>query len=225
MNMETENINEPVAQEQNEAVSNWQAGFVGETAGNEAEEDFTPSAEANGTRNTIAVFIACAVTIGSLYAFAVRHRPQEASAEEKAVDAQLDLALAKLMVGANAKSDAATATDLLIQAFYDYPTHQQVSLDDLRTNPFRWAPKASMSVTLGNNNEPDPRVIRMSQLDAMAGQLVLGSVIVGSGEAKCMINGQVLRVGDMVAETFTVDDIRGDGVVLMAAGSEFILQM
>ena len=183
--------------------------------------------------NAIALLAICVATAVGLYFYAGSHRPKEPTAEEIAQDAKLDLALAKLLP--NTKPDqqrsAAEATDMLVAAFYEYPGKQQVPLDKLRRSPFRLVFAASPTDDQLALTKSPEYIAQQQQLEAeqralqtALNALKLQSILIGPSQAKCIINGEVIGVGEDV-EGFTVQTIQDRTVTLVAQDQEYQLQM
>ncbi|MEM9166693.1 MAG: hypothetical protein AAGB48_06680 [Planctomycetota bacterium] len=109
----------------------------------------------------------------------------------------------------------------------------QVPANEIEQNPFRLAQMTQLEpevpliqaqpeqVPTG----PTPEEMRLAELDRLAAELYLNTVIAGR-ISLARINSQTYRVGDVVAGEFTVMEITADRtVVLEADGYEYVLEM
>lgn len=201
------------------------AGLSTGEAGSFVPED-TGSVSAGSRKNnrhTAILAVACLVTFAVIGLFALRHRPEKNQVRQEA-QAKLDLILTKIGADKSPEkmADEVAVTDMLIKAFYEYPTDRQVALSELRTNPFMMT---GFGRVASNSSSPDNRAVRVKEIKKLHAQLQLTSVVQGKADAQCMINGEVFRRGDWVAETFLVEEINRDHVVLLAQQSKFVLQI
>jgi len=177
-------------------------------------------------RKTVALLVVCAVSIAAIACFALRNRGQGPSEQQQAVNAQLDLALAKVVSGhmpLQGQRDLA-ATDLLIQMFYEYPTGRQLNWDELKRNPFRQLDGFSTQKTT-STPEQTTRSSRAKLLAQMLTQMTLQSVLIGPDNPQCVINGEMFGEGEYVMDNFQVKSITPQNVVLVAGYREFLLEM
>jgi len=185
-----------------------------------------PYASADSSNHTAMILLGvCILSMLGVYLFGLRQKPQEASAEEIAIEVQVDTALAKL-VSVDRKAQAEKLfkdTENMVQAFYEYPSKQQVAAGDLNKNPFY------CFGTEADNKDDDDKDKTRAQLEKelrrKITQLELQSVLQSTGGAKCLINGEIFATGQKVIDTFNVRSISSDSVVLTAGEHEFVLQM
>jgi hypothetical protein len=116
-------------------------------------------------------------------------------------------------------------TDKVVQRYRADPSHTQVPLTNLQTNPFRLtAPKAVEKP--GNESEAAARR-RMEEerqsAESAVGNLRLTSIINGRVPT-CMINGKAYRAGQKV-EGFTIEQITPGAVVLRVGNFRFEVQL
>ena len=108
---------------------------------------------------------------------------------------------------------------------------KQVPLEEIQMNPFEWrALKPKESVKAGRA-EVDPEELSRKQLEAQrqkiidaASRLELNSVI-GGRVPLARISGDMVKVGDVVGEIFTVTSITGRSVDLRAGEQTFTLTL
>ena len=226
MNMNNDlNQNEYSAEPTGEAP-NWQmAGAESFSEPEGLEPGYATAAE---TRNHTAMILLgiCILSMVGVYMIGLRQRPQEATEEEKAVAAQVDTALAKL-VDVDHKIKAQKLfkdTENMVTAFYDYPSKQQVPPDYLNKNPFcRFIPEEP-----GAPEDDQAKTLAQlrKELDRKASLLDLQSVFYNqTNGSKCLINGKIFAEGQRVEEVFDVKTIKTDRVVLIASDIEYVLQM
>ena len=159
--------------------------------------------------------------------FHLKQKPQKASAQQQEVEAKLDKALTKLVDKKEQDKSRKLFEDTeeMVQAFYEYPTKQQVALKELQRNPF-----SSMLAKDDEATDVDDAKERREKLRAeltkKVGELQLQSVLQGPRGAQCLINGNVYGEGEKVANTsFVIKSISGGKVVLVAHEMDFALQM
>lgn len=200
---------------------------LGEAGGFVAgDHGFGGTGRSAGSRNTVALVLACLLGFGAIGLFAMRHRPADASAQVEAA-AQLDRVLAK--IGADRApgrlADEIAVTDALIQGFYDYPSNRQVPLDSLDRNPYLATAALRLVQASTSKEKATKKASQVKELGDVYAQLRLTSVVQGENDSHCMINGEVFRPGDSIANVFMVDEIGRDEVVLMAQDARFVLQI
>ncbi|MCF7957885.1 MAG: general secretion pathway protein GspB [Phycisphaerae bacterium] len=169
----------------------------------------------------ILLLAVCAVGIAAVYLVGTK-QTIEPTAEDKEVQSRVDVVLAKLGKGNNSKDFNNTAK--LVQTFYDYPLNQQVALDELQKNPFS---RLSETVTAETPVEVQKvkKVDIQMELQKKISVFSLQAVIQAAGGAKCMINGEVLDLGQTVGEEFTITKIDSDSVTLESQGHAFKLDI
>jgi hypothetical protein len=216
-------VNDDIQNDQSSETPNWNTAGSETFSQNEAME---PYASTDSHNHTAMILLGvCILSMLGVYLFGLRQKPQEASAEEKAIEAQVDTALAKL-VSADRKAQAEKLfkdTENMVQAFYEYPAKQQVAADDLNKNPFY------CFGTEADNKDADDKNKTKAQLEKelrrKVALLELQSVLQSTGGSKCLINGEIFATGQKVIDTFNIQSISPDSVVLMAGEHEFVLQM
>ncbi len=211
--------------DQSSGVPNWNTAGP-ETYSETEAMDSTYSVSTDSHNHTAMILLGvCILSMLGVYLFGLRQQPQEATAEEKAIEAQVDTALAKL-VNVDRKAQAEKLfkdTENMVQMFYEYPSKQQVAADDLNKNPFYcFDTKADEKDA---NDQDKTRAQLEKELRRKAAQLELQSVLQSTGGAKCLINGEIFATGQKVIDTFNLRSINSDSVVLTAGDHEFVLQM
>ena len=163
------------------------------------------------------LFAFCALCMLGVFLFGLQQKPKEATAQEKEVEAKVETALANLVDKEKQAKTQKLFNDAgeMVQAFYDYPSNQQVALDDLQKNPFL---RFSLQE---NDNSGDEKAMNRKQLERKLQQLQLQSVVGG----KCLISGKIFGVDQIVDDTFNIKLINEDNVVLISQGEEFVLRM
>jgi len=205
------------------AGGDWNVSDSNESAENKSSEQLYPDDGQSRNHTAMILFAICTISMLGVYIFGMRQKPQEATAQEKAVEAQVDTALAKL-VDKNKDKQKKTQklfddTGKMVQAFYEYPTNQQVALDELQKNPFS-------RFSLEGDEEPVVDLSRKrARLEKILMKFKLQSVLHGASGAKCLINGTIFGEGQVVENTFNIKAIQEDNVILEAGEMEFELRM
>jgi len=177
-------------------------------------------------RGAIIFMASCVICVGGFYLFHLKQKPQNASAQQQEDEANVDKAFSKLL---NEKEKEKSRkvfedTEEMVQAFYEYPTKQQVALKELQRNPF-----SSMLAKDDKATDVDDAKERREKLHAeltkKVGGLQLQSVLQGPRGFQCLINGEVYGEGEKIADTFVIKSISEGRVVLVAQEMDFTLQM
>jgi hypothetical protein len=116
-------------------------------------------------------------------------------------------------------------TDKVVQRYRSDPSHTQIPLTSLQTNPFRtMAPKAVEKP--GNESEAAAR--RRLEEERQAAESAVGNLrltsIINGRVPTCMINGRAYRAGQKV-EGFTIEQITPGAVVLRVGKFRFEVQL
>lgn len=216
-------VNNNIQNDQSGDVQNWNTAGSETFSQNEAME---PYASTDSHNHTAMILLGvCILSMLGVYLYGLRQKPQEATEEERAVEAQVDTALANL-VSADRKAQAEKLfkdTENMVQAFYEYPSKQQVAADDLNKNPFYCFGTESGDKDANDKNKT--RVQLEKELRRKVALLELQSVLQSTGGSKCLINGEIFATGQKVIDTFDIRSISPDSVVLIAGEHEFVLQM
>ena len=228
IDMDTNELNDPFLTDDDDSTSSaWSDSMADESPAETGETDSLDVAPGASTqRSALALLVACGVAVVAIYLLGLQHRPKESSAEELAADARLELALAKLLAerSGGQKMDKASTSELLVETFYDHPAGQQVSLSELACSPFSM-PVDPMLQSNAEQQQSQYETTRMQKLREQASQMTLQSIVTSDQGSQCMIDGEVLSMGDGVDDTFVVVSIDKDGVVIAADRHSFLLQM
>ncbi len=166
----------------------------------------------------------CLLCIVAVYVFGQYQKPKQATEEEKAAELQVDTALAKLVSlnRSDEQEELFKDTESMVKAFYDYPSKQQVSVEDLQKNPF----ERTITKTVEKKDDAEDQRARLQKdLQMKVDAIKLGAVMQAAGGAKCLIDNEVKSVGDLVAETFTIQSIGSEQVKLAYRDFVFIVAM
>ena len=175
-------------------------------------------------KGSIIIMLACLLGVGAIYFFSLRNKPQEATENDKEVEAKVDKVLARLTNEDEKKKsrDLFEHTQEMVERFYAYPAKQQVALGELkRRDPFD-LPFAK------TDGEIDPGLLRSQQKKELEKRLAgvkLQSIIQGPQRSKCLLNGEVYDRGDTVLTIFEVKEIGEETVILTANDFDFTLSM
>jgi len=214
--------NKPIASEKGSGYQSWNAAGSGGFSENEvAEAAYIPETQRNHT--AMILLGICVLCMLGVYMFGLRQRPKEATAQEKALEAEVDTYLAKLVSIENGPPQKIFKdTENMVQAFYEYPSKQQVAADDLKKNPFY------RYMDTGNDKaEEQARNLTQQEkeLKRQVSLLQLQSVLLGGAGPKCLIDGHIYSLGQTIQSTFNIKAINKENVILMAGNLEFVLQM
>ena len=191
-----------------------------------AEADYSVPGAKRFNRNSVIFALTCLIGIGGVYLYSLRQRPSQASAQVKEVENRVDKALARL-VDENQKQQSRALfedTNEMIKTFYEYPTKQQVALQELQRNPF----SRLLAQDEGADNIEDAQRRRDAlrrELTAKLEDFKLQSVLQGPRGATCLINGEIYSPGSRLGEDFTVKTIKPNSIVVAGHEMEFTLDM
>lgn len=143
----------------------------------------------------------------------------EAAGQEES--AKIEQVLAQLN---SFKSEVNGQMDSMVSRFYQASELGQISVDELKKNPFR----LEMGLKI---DEPSPEQLSDARRQALedevnlqAGRLQLWSLTERADNACCLINDKLLYVGDAI-EGFEIKAIRNQRVVLERDGVQVELKM
>jgi len=180
-------------------------------------------------RSAVMFLVVCGCTALAIYLLGLRHKPREASAEQQAIEAKVDVALAKLLAhrdSLKAVSASDSTTDQIVQAFQEYPGKKQLMFDQLHRNPFSDSAWQGIDDWLEDDAEQVDYAQTLSRsLAKKVEGLRLQSVLYMPPHSSCRINDEVLGEGQSVDGTFVIKTIGADRVTLAADGTEFVLQL
>ena len=186
-----------------------------------AEQAYSLGGSKSSNRNTMVLLGICLSGIVVVYLLGARQSIAEPTEQQKAAEAQIDAVLGKLVQKGSAKG-LLNSTENMVKTFYEYPSNQQVSLQDLKKNPFSRVGRAKVGAEVPTIKT---RAEIERELKGKLADLELQSVVKGSRGAKCLINGEVYGKGQVVAETFRISNINVNSVVVVAGEFEFVLRM
>ena len=207
--------------EESQATDNWQEPELAQQADDTGEE-YLSSTGSKKNYGILMLLAVCAVGILGVYLMGTQQKI-EPNEEEQAVESRVDVILAKLGKG-NSSTDFNNTTKL-VQTFYDYPLNQQVALDELKRNPFSRVTNGETVETPVEKKAAKKKVDIKAELQKKIEKFQLQAVIQASGGAKCMINGEVLDLGQSVGEEFTIAQISSGSVSLESQGHTFKLEI
>jgi hypothetical protein len=220
------------------------SGGAASTSGNGSDLETGPQSQGQGQREgkrskvqmsranfvLAGLFIAGAATV---YGLSFRGGPEQASAEQQMVEAQVDAAIRRLSQEASkpGPSEPGGVTQGVLKRFYDQIVERQVPLEGLRKNPFQFVePGDAVAITEepkrprpGTGKEPtaSPEDRAQAILDALCLQSVM---VKPDGEQVAIISNNMVTVGQRV-ECFTVKEIRRKSVVLVWRGKDYVLKI
>jgi len=234
------------------------AGGIGEPILDEHDLGLTPGPgklKASLSRTNLILLAAFLLGVGLVAFMSLRKGPSETSAAQEQSEQQADSAIDRFLVTQQAAQRAGRAgaptakangqiggkkrrgliggTRSLVQMFTSFTSKNQVPLDELKTNPFRFAarPPTHSQQTAEQQKAAElarfaeeARRQRVEQLKAEFPKLRLQSVVTGPAGKRAMINSTVVGVGDTVGP-FTVAKIEPRRVILTAEGETFILEI
>ncbi len=178
----------------------------------------------------VVLFVGAAATV---YGLSLRKGPDEASAEQKTMEYQVDSAILRI---ANASTtnvkmpSSGQVTSRILKTFYEQITKRQIPLRDLKKNPFvnvcakpAIGPIVKMS-SKAKTPEKSPEEISKEATMAAFKTLHLQLVMMGSDGGTAIISNNLLAVGQTI-EGFKIKSISPKLVVLVRDGIEFPLEM
>jgi len=190
-----------------------------------AEESYALPQKKALNRGTIVLLASCFLGVGGIFLVGRFQGTQTTSATDKEVEVRVDTALAKLVKEKKPTpaKEVFGDTEEMVQAFYEYPAKQQVSVDELQRNPFSRA--LAKDEGAGSVDDALKRMENLrKELTKKLQALKLQSVLQGAGVAQCLINGEVYGEGEIV-DIFKVKTIKSEQVLLLANDMEFVLKM
>ncbi len=206
---------------------------IGATEVEESEMAFV-APSTSGRRSTALVLVGLLMLgAAAIYFMRMKAGPSAASASTpEASTAQNTINEFLSDGGKNLKlmRDLLRNTEKVVQQFLNYPSTTQISLDDLKTNPFRFAAEKKddgEAERKKHEEEERLRLLRLQKLKdevaAQANRLKLQSIISGS-KPTCMIGNQAYAEGQEV-DGFTIEKIKPSSVVVKKSSYRFELRM
>lgn len=178
----------------------------------------------NIQRSTMIIMVTCLLGVGGIYLFSTKNKPSDQPTVDTEIEAKVDVALAKLQDHqAKAKSQKLFKdSEDMVKTFYEYPAKQQVKLDELQRDPFAREVKDAGPI-VESDDVIQARLRR--KLNEQLVNIKLQSVLQGPSGGRCLINGTVYGLQQIVLDTFTIKDIQDEKVILEAEGLDFELTM
>jgi len=161
---------------------------------------------------------------------AAQSGPAPASAQATQTETQVESTLSRLVSSAQAGKLPAGQDEAIINTFYYEARHRQISVADLRSNPFVFtriagvsgasllgaAPAASQAASDG--------ALEYGQAVLAARGLTLQTILTGSGRSTAMISNNLLTEGQTICG-WTVSEIRPREVVLVWKDKTHVLAL
>lgn len=113
-------------------------------------------------------------------------------------------------------------TEKVVKQFLAYPTMTQVPLQDLQTNPFRFA--APPEETASKADEQRKVEEAKGKAIKAASELRIESLMTGRNGGTAIINGKVVRPGDTV-DDFFIEEIKTSSVIVRSGTFRFELRL
>lgn len=136
--------------------------------------------------------------------------PTSANAAPSQDQVQLDAALAQLK---NMKTEMNSEMDSVVGRFHDFGKVDQVSVDELKKNPFKREIAGEQEEVLAENDAQNELKRLQAAAQKQASQLELWSITSTPKGDCCMINNKLLYVGETVNE-FTIKQVNKKSVLL-----------
>jgi hypothetical protein len=187
--------------------------------GGEAQEYLTVATTGKSLRNsTILVAILVAIGLGGL-GYMIRQSQPTAALGQTSDDErdQIEKAITRLTTGS---SETVTRTNEIVDKFYEFSDVFQVGVSELVKNPFEVEVVPSEikdEVAMAQDDAAKAALIRREKIKKRAETLKLLSVLRSEDSDACMINDQILHVGEMI-DGFEVTKIGGASVLLTWRG-------
>lgn len=159
--------------------------------------------KSNVKRSTMILAAIFAIGAGSILLMIKNVSPQSANAASSAkAENELDMAIARL---SGIKAEIFQKMDSIAKKFDEFSNIEQVSVKQLRKDPFR--SQYSSSLNSGKSSEAQNS----------GGYLLLDSIIQSDDGNFCMIDGKVLKEGDII-DGYTIKAIEKNSVRLESDG-------
>jgi hypothetical protein len=184
------------------------------------------SAGAAAARSSLVLVVLVALGGAGLYLMHLKSGPKTAAAAVESQQASKTISsfLAGGETNIKLMEKMLSDTQKVVERFMNYPNANQVPLDDLRTNPFRFLmaageqPNASDLVSRKRKEEERQAALKAVQT------LQLQSVMSGSSNRSCMINNTLYREGQIV-EGFLIEKISSGKVIVKQGVYRFELRI
>ena len=206
----------------NQPDTSWQGATQSELDQAEAEQAAysPPDKKSVFNKNSIFFMGACVLAVLMMYIFGMKNKPTESSAQDIEAETSIDQMLLKLgdQTGKSNPKGLVGESSGMVKMFYAYSSKPQVTLNDLKRNPFERKSKPKAKPV------DDLKAIKIALTNKLM-TLKLQSVMMGPGGGICNISGHMYSVGKKVVDTFEIKAVGSDHVTLTSAGFEFILKM
>ncbi|MFC1739203.1 hypothetical protein ACFL1G_09160 [Planctomycetota bacterium] len=174
----------------------------------------------NVRRSTILLTVLFLAGLLFLFFMIKKSSPTTVSASSISLEElQIEKAIAELT---GVRSKIFNRMDEIVKKFYEFSNVEQVAVDELVKNPFRYkmftegAEKASDSKNMMSERA---RILR-EQLKQQAKELELLGIVRSDGKTCCMIDQKILYEGDLI-KVFKISQIGSNFVKLTPAQNEF----
>ena len=168
-------------------------------------------------RSTVIVAVLFVAGMLGLWFMIQKSTPNSATAQDNpAEEARVDSAITEL---AGLKSDMLGQMDDVVSKLHEFTDVEQVEVNELTKNPFKieaFTPDMAEHSSLQNVGI-SAESLQREQMKRQAKELELQSIIQSGDGNCCMINGEILRIGDIV-ESFEVSQISQMQVTLTWLG-------
>lgn len=181
----------------------------------------------SGSNIVLAVMVVAGAV--GLYILRAGGTPASASAEQKLVEQQVDTALLQVKALAARRNRQGETGKSIIERFYYQAEARQIPSDELKGNPFCFAPPpGTTEVVEAAPQGPSDAEIRQEKRFRQALQDVVGlklqSVMTGSSGRVAMVSNNLLTVGQTI-HGWQVMDVSPRSVTLQWKDHQHILRM
>ena len=209
------------AQEQLSAKGSWNGAGANELMEAQAADEAYTISGSTTNRGMILLLGTCVIGMVLVFLIGRYQDAPEASEEDKLIEAKVDVALARLVENGQSVK-LLKDTEKMVQTFYEYPTNQQVLLDELSKNPFS---RMDEKLTGVKSVSEQTLAQQKRQLENKLEDLELQSIVQSSRGTQCLVNDAIFSEGQVIGEDFYIKSITVDKVILQAGKHEFILVM
>ena len=180
------------------------------------QQYLTVSTDENKVRkNTIILAVFFGIGLLCLIFMIVKIKPQSAGAESVNTDqTQIETAIAELT---GVKTEMFSRIDEIVRKFEEFSDIEQVNVDELAKNPFRYDRSAGLS----NSNGDETGFIAAQE---QSGDMELISIMQTGNGRCCMIDDKILYEGDTI-RGFTVSVIGERSVELKSNGTQITMKL
>lgn len=182
------------------------------------------------SRGTLALFGVIVAAMAGLYFMHLRSGPgsaQAASAETQAANDTINQFLASGNQNIAKMKLLIHDTEKIVAQFLQYPSVNQVPLNELKTNPFRYQSATRANADKAEMSEAEARRQREAEraaiLKAVQG-LQLQSIMHGEKSKACMISNTLYQEGQSI-DIFTIERINPGSVIVRSGTYRFELKM